>query len=154
MDAAKIAQVFKGLPPPATYCFGCFRDLSFSLERIIQRDLRQKGVAGQRSGDGPRGIGSNYSGSISNSNNNGFRKCSSTSGGSDSKGGKGVASSAAAAAGVAVGESQLVLICEDCGELFCVECDLYVHESLHNCPGCELRGKAIDRSSTGEISGK
>ena len=24
--------------------------------------------------------------------------------------------------------------------MFCYECDNYVHESLHNCPGCEVFG--------------
>jgi transcription factor Ssl1 len=31
---------------------------------------------------------------------------------------------------------RLVLRCEDCGSLFCVDCDLFIHDSLHNCPGC------------------
>jgi hypothetical protein len=30
----------------------------------------------------------------------------------------------------------LVLRCPQCRHLFCFECDAYVHESLHNCPGC------------------
>ena len=29
--------------------------------------------------------------------------------------------------------------CTGCEEVFCFECDHYVHEELHNCPGC-LRG--------------
>ncbi|DBA94955.1 TPA: hypothetical protein ACH3X1_002481 [Trebouxia sp. C0004] len=31
----------------------------------------------------------------------------------------------------------VVLQCSDCKHLFCFDCDVYVHESLHNCPGCE-----------------
>lgn len=31
----------------------------------------------------------------------------------------------------------MVLFCPVCRHVFCFECDLYVHESLHNCPGCE-----------------
>ncbi|RAL44086.1 hypothetical protein DM860_015007 [Cuscuta australis] len=27
--------------------------------------------------------------------------------------------------------------CPKCKKLFCLDCDIYVHESLHNCPGCE-----------------
>lgn len=30
------------------------------------------------------------------------------------------------------------LQCLGCRSLFCVECDLFIHESLHNCPGCAL----------------
>ena len=27
--------------------------------------------------------------------------------------------------------------CGECKQLFCYDCDLYIHETLHNCPGCE-----------------
>lgn len=30
-----------------------------------------------------------------------------------------------------------VLRCPDCARLFCYDCDAYIHEHLHNCPGCE-----------------
>ena len=26
--------------------------------------------------------------------------------------------------------------CEVCGNHFCIDCDLFAHEVLHNCPGC------------------
>lgn len=26
--------------------------------------------------------------------------------------------------------------CPDCNQYFCVDCDAYLHETLHNCPGC------------------
>ena len=29
--------------------------------------------------------------------------------------------------------------CPDCQSLFCVDCDVFLHESLHNCPGCLAR---------------
>lgn len=29
-----------------------------------------------------------------------------------------------------------VYICKVCQNAFCVECDLFVHDSLHCCPGC------------------
>ena len=28
-------------------------------------------------------------------------------------------------------------VCPACVNHFCIECDLYCHEVLHNCPGCE-----------------
>lgn len=35
--------------------------------------------------------------------------------------------------------------------MFCFDCDAYIHESLHNCPGCESRGgvggKAADAAA-------
>lgn len=34
-------------------------------------------------------------------------------------------------------EPGVVLKCSGCKHLFCFDCDLYIHESLHNCPGCE-----------------
>lgn len=27
--------------------------------------------------------------------------------------------------------------CEDCRQEFCIDCNVFVHETLHNCPGCE-----------------
>jgi transcription initiation factor TFIIH subunit 2 len=33
-------------------------------------------------------------------------------------------------------DGKLVLRCPQCRHFFCVECDLFVHDSLHNCPGC------------------
>ncbi|CAI0388201.1 unnamed protein product [Linum tenue] len=29
--------------------------------------------------------------------------------------------------------------CTKCKQYFCLDCDIYIHESLHNCPGCESR---------------
>lgn len=33
-------------------------------------------------------------------------------------------------------DKRMVLRCPQCKSFFCVECDLFVHDSLHNCPGC------------------
>lgn len=30
----------------------------------------------------------------------------------------------------------LVLRCSSCSHIFCADCDTFVHDSLHNCPGC------------------
>lgn len=32
--------------------------------------------------------------------------------------------------------SELLLICPTCNNYFCNECDIFVHDSLHHCPGC------------------
>lgn len=37
-------------------------------------------------------------------------------------------------------DTALRLECARCGHDFCLDCDTYVHESLHNCPGCEVAG--------------
>ncbi|CAL1402911.1 unnamed protein product [Linum trigynum] len=29
--------------------------------------------------------------------------------------------------------------CTKCKQYFCLDCDIYIHESLHNCPSCESR---------------
>jgi len=31
----------------------------------------------------------------------------------------------------------LVLKCPRCAQIYCYDCDIFIHESLHNCPGCE-----------------
>jgi transcription initiation factor TFIIH subunit 2 len=36
----------------------------------------------------------------------------------------------------AFSSSSLVMQCPGCESMFCVECDLFIHNSLHNCPGC------------------
>jgi len=33
--------------------------------------------------------------------------------------------------------SAIVLRCPECRRIFCLDCDVYVHEQLHSCPGCE-----------------
>lgn len=30
-------------------------------------------------------------------------------------------------------------LCETCSNQFCIDCDVFCHETLHNCPGCEAR---------------
>lgn len=42
-------------------------------------------------------------------------------------------------------------LCPDCNNHFCIDCDLYCHETLHNCPGCEtvsIRPKPVVKSVT------
>lgn len=31
--------------------------------------------------------------------------------------------------------------CESCGEHFCIDCDVFCHEVVHNCPGCQSKGQ-------------
>lgn len=33
--------------------------------------------------------------------------------------------------------SSFCVTCPKCKKYFCLDCDIYIHESLHNCPGCE-----------------
>lgn len=33
--------------------------------------------------------------------------------------------------------SSYCVTCPKCKKYFCLDCDIYIHESLHNCPGCE-----------------
>ena len=59
-----------------------------------------------------------------------------------------------AARGARGGSLGVRLRCPKCRELFCFDCDTYVHESLHNCPGCECRpanqrGDAADMEMDG-----
>lgn len=34
------------------------------------------------------------------------------------------------------GDDTLRFQCPECQQFFCADCDAYMHESLHNCPGC------------------
>ena len=33
----------------------------------------------------------------------------------------------------------LFLKCPDCESVFCIDCDSFIHDSLHNCPTCEIK---------------
>ena len=35
-------------------------------------------------------------------------------------------------------EIKMKLKCPNCTNIFCVECDIFIHDSLHNCPGCSV----------------
>ncbi|KAK3990872.1 TFIIH basal transcription factor complex p47 subunit [Cladorrhinum sp. PSN332] len=42
--------------------------------------------------------------------------------------------------------------CQVCGNHFCIDCDVYSHEMIHNCPGCQsdTRGQGIGNGTDGE----
>ncbi|KAI6092780.1 TFIIH basal transcription factor complex, subunit SSL1 [Hypoxylon rubiginosum] len=47
--------------------------------------------------------------------------------------------------------------CEVCGNHFCIDCDLFAHEVLHNCPGCQsdTRGRQPQQQNgNGEANGE
>lgn len=37
-----------------------------------------------------------------------------------------------------------VYLCEKCGSCFCITCDMFIHDMLHHCPGCESRPPSSD----------
>ncbi|KAI1105020.1 TFIIH basal transcription factor complex, subunit SSL1 [Jackrogersella minutella] len=39
--------------------------------------------------------------------------------------------------------------CEACGNHFCIDCDLFAHEVLHNCPGCQSDTRAAQLQNGG-----
>jgi len=47
-------------------------------------------------------------------------------------------SAAAAAAAGSGGGGGVVSRCPDCRNLYCFDCDTFIHEQLHVCPGCEV----------------
>ncbi len=42
--------------------------------------------------------------------------------------------------------------CQVCGNHFCIDCDVYAHEMIHNCPGCQsdTRGVVAAAAANGE----
>ena len=42
--------------------------------------------------------------------------------------------------------------CTACGSHFCIDCDVFCHATIHNCPGCEAnpRAKPAAREANGE----
>ena len=39
--------------------------------------------------------------------------------------------------------------CETCGRFFCIDCDVFAHEVVHNCPGCQSREGELQASNQG-----
>ncbi|PSN43765.1 hypothetical protein C0J52_06399 [Blattella germanica] len=33
--------------------------------------------------------------------------------------------------------------CGKCNRIFCLDCDLFIHDSLHTCPGCSTSPSAL-----------
>jgi hypothetical protein len=50
----------------------------------------------------------------------------------------------------------MVLRCGHCNQLFCFDCDAFIHEILHNCPGCEAAGAPVlgDADKGGMAAGR
>lgn len=40
--------------------------------------------------------------------------------------------------------------CEVCGNHFCIDCDVFAHEVIHNCPGCQ---SGVPQQGTEEVNG-
>jgi transcription initiation factor TFIIH subunit 2 len=43
--------------------------------------------------------------------------------------------------------------CQACGSHFCIDCDLFCHEVVHNCPGCLSGVKAVVENGAGAVNG-
>ena len=45
--------------------------------------------------------------------------------------------------------------CETCHTFFCIDCDVFCHDVVHNCPGCQSReGDLLDRGLDGDGDGR
>ncbi|KAI5467007.1 Ssl1-like-domain-containing protein [Mariannaea sp. PMI_226] len=43
--------------------------------------------------------------------------------------------------------------CEVCKQHFCIDCDVFAHEVIHNCPGCQSRAQAAPPPLPTEVNG-
>lgn len=43
--------------------------------------------------------------------------------------------------------------CETCGNHFCIDCDVFCHEVVHNCPGCQSQAALPGAGGDGEANG-
>ena len=57
------------------------------------------------------------------------------------------AATTTAAAAVGVSESGRYE-CPSCGMFFCIDCDVFAHEVVHNCPGCQSRDGTLMRAGS------
>lgn len=37
--------------------------------------------------------------------------------------------------------------CQVCGNHFCIDCDVFAHETIHNCPGCQSDTREPERDT-------
>src|ERR1700730_11042075 len=44
--------------------------------------------------------------------------------------------------------------CPSCHNHFCIDCDLFCHEILHNCPGCERLLQRPNKPPNGQSNGE
>jgi len=44
----------------------------------------------------------------------------------------------------ALKSENLIFKCNKCDKLFCMECDLFIHETVHSCPGCCMANLQYD----------
>ncbi|KAJ2897807.1 putative tfiih basal transcription factor complex p47 subunit protein [Zalerion maritima] len=42
--------------------------------------------------------------------------------------------------------------CRDCGQHFCIDCDVYAHEVIHNCPGCQSLPPSLPAKSKEKLT--
>lgn len=40
--------------------------------------------------------------------------------------------------------------CGNCGRFFCIDCDVFAHEVVHNCPGCQSRERILKDAAEGK----
>ncbi|KAJ3472162.1 hypothetical protein NLG97_g11231 [Lecanicillium saksenae] len=43
--------------------------------------------------------------------------------------------------------------CEVCGNHFCIDCDVYAHEIIHNCPGCQSNVQQLQPQEVAHTNG-
>lgn len=44
--------------------------------------------------------------------------------------------------------------CGNCGRFFCIDCDVFAHEVVHNCPGCQSREGILKNAGDGGGNGE
>ncbi|KAK0174386.1 hypothetical protein PV327_010163 [Microctonus hyperodae] len=40
-----------------------------------------------------------------------------------------------------------VYVCKNCTQIFCFDCEIFIHESLHTCPGCTTNASSFQKPS-------
>lgn len=43
--------------------------------------------------------------------------------------------------------------CQVCGHHFCIDCDVFAHQVIHNCPGCQSRALKAEGAAGGDADG-
>jgi transcription initiation factor TFIIH subunit 2 len=135
-EAAARVKAAGGPAGAGSCCFACL----VRFPEVPQRFLTGSGAAASTGGAAGKGLKAGGKGEKG------------AAGGEAAGGGAGGVDGAAAAVVKGVSESGRYK-CQVCGNHFCIDCDVFAHEIIHNCPGCQsdTRGPA---ERNGEANGQ
>ncbi|MCJ1307282.1 hypothetical protein MMC25_000928 [Agyrium rufum] len=147
----KLAKIDRGArrrPEGREICFGCmapFPQLTPSIKEKVREERAREAAHRRRSSSGRRNSNRQGNGGMVEKEEDGGAAAAAAAG--RTNGTKDNVMAAGGREGMLQNVSESGRYeCPACRRFFCVDCDLFAHEVVHNCPGC-LSGGGVDHSS-------